>query len=50
MLAFLLFLVAIAIGIYGVVRVVNGDVLIGLILIVVAFLIGPGGYSIFQRY
>lgn len=50
MLTFLLFLLALAIGIYGLVTLVNGQVLLGIILIVVAFLVVPGGYSIFQRH
>lgn len=50
MLALLLFLVAIAIGIYGVVRIINGDLIWGVVLIILALIIGPGGYSIFERY
>ncbi len=45
----LLFLLALLIGVYGVIRLVNGDALLGVILIIVAFIVGPGGYSIFQR-
>ena len=45
----LLWSLALLIGIAGVVRLVQGDVLIGVILIVVALLVGPGGYSIFNR-
>ena len=45
----LLWILALLIGIAGVVRLVQGDVLIGVILIVVALLVGPGGYSIFNR-
>jgi hypothetical protein len=33
--------------IYGIVRIVSGDVLVGLALIIVGCLVGPGGYSVF---
>ena len=42
----LLTILAILIGVYGVVRCVRGDWLIGIILIIVALLIGPAGISI----
>lgn len=45
----LLWILALLIGIAGVVRLVQGDVLFGVILIVVALLVGPGGYSLFTR-
>jgi hypothetical protein len=47
-MVFILWLIAVAIGIYGIMRIVGGDILIGVVLIVVAFLVGPGGYSIFK--
>lgn len=46
---FLLWLLALVIGIYGVVEVLRGEVIFGILLIVLAFLIGPGGYSIFTH-
>lgn len=49
MLAILLFLLAVACAIYGIVLIVNGSIILGIILLVVACLIGPGGYSIFNR-
>lgn len=48
MFAFLLFLLAVAIGIYGLFALFRGEVLLGIILIIIAFLVGPGGYSIFR--
>jgi TM2 domain-containing membrane protein YozV len=45
--ATLLWILAVIIGIFGVLRLVRGDILVGIILIVVAFLVGPGGVSIF---
>lgn len=44
----LLFILAVLIGIFGIVRIVQGDILTGAILLVLAFLVGPGGYSIFR--
>ena len=43
-----LFLVAAVIAIVGVVQLFQGQILFGLILLVVACLVGPGGYSIFR--
>jgi len=45
--ATLLWILAVVIGIFGVLRLVRGDILVGIVLIVVAFLVGPGGVSIF---
>ena len=47
MLYFLLWLVAVILVITGVVRLVRGDVLVGVVLIVLGLLVGPGGVSIF---
>ena len=44
----LLWIIAVIVGIIGVVQLLQGQVLLGIVLIVVAFLIGPGGYSIFR--
>lgn len=43
----ILFIIAVIIAIYGILRLVRGDILIGIVLLVVAALVGPGGYSIF---
>jgi hypothetical protein len=47
-MALILWLIAVAIAFYGIVRIVGGDILIGIVLLVVACLVGPGGYSIFK--
>jgi len=47
MLYFLLWLAAVILVVTGVVRLVRGDVLMGVVLIVVGLLVGPGGVSIF---
>lgn len=43
----ILFIIAVILGIFGVVRIVQGDILWGAILIVLALLVGPGGVSLF---
>lgn len=44
----LLLIAAVIIGIFGVLRIVRGDLIMGIVLIVVALLVGPGGVSIFS--
>jgi len=44
----LLWLLAVVIGIAGIVALVRGQMLWGIGLIVLAFIVGPGGYSIFD--
>lgn len=46
---FLLWIVAVIVGIFGIVKLLGGAIILGIVLIVVAFLIGPGGYSIFKK-
>jgi hypothetical protein len=43
----ILFIIAVIIAIYGIIRIIQGDILWGIVLLVVAALVGPGGYSIF---
>ena len=45
---FLIWLLAVVIGIAGIVSLFRGQVLLGIILIILAFVVGPGGYSIFK--
>ena len=45
----LLWVVAVILAVVGVVQLLQGQLLLGIILIVGAFLVGPGGYSIFRR-
>jgi hypothetical protein len=44
---FILWLIAVALVIYGIVTIVRGQVLMGIVFIVVGLLVGPGGVSIF---
>lgn len=46
-MATLLWIIAVALVIWGIVTLVRGGVLMGILLIVVGLLIGPGGVSIF---
>ncbi len=46
-MATVLWIIAVIIGIFGVLRLIRGDILVGIVLIVLAFLVGPGGVSIF---
>jgi hypothetical protein len=46
-MATLLWIIAVALVIWGIVTLVRGGVLSGILLIVVGLLVGPGGVSIF---
>lgn len=43
----ILFLIAAVLVIWGIVTLVRGQVLLGIVLIIVGLLVGPGGVSIF---
>lgn len=47
MWATILWIAAVIIGIFGIIRLVQRDFIMGAVLIVVALLVGPGGVSIF---
>jgi drug/metabolite transporter (DMT)-like permease len=49
MSATVLWVIAAIIAVVGIVQLVQGQILFGIILLVAACLVGPGGYSIFQR-
>lgn len=44
----LLWILAVLVGLFGISKMVAGQVLLGGLLVVLAFLIGPGGVSIFS--
>lgn len=46
-MATVLWVIAVALVIWGIVTLVRGSVLMGAVLIVVGLLVGPGGVSIF---
>jgi hypothetical protein len=43
----ILWLIAAVLVIFGIVRLLQGYVLVGIVLIIVGCLVGPGGYSLF---
>jgi TM2 domain-containing membrane protein YozV len=43
-----LWLIAVVIGIVGIVQLLQGQIILGIVLLVVAFLVGPGGYRVFR--
>jgi uncharacterized protein YqgC (DUF456 family) len=45
----LLWLVAVIIAIVGIVQLLQGQIILGILLLVAGCLVGPGGYSIFRR-
>ncbi|WP_200807428.1 GPGG-motif small membrane protein [Demequina sp. NBRC 110053] len=47
MLGTILWIIAVVLVILGIVRLIQKDILWGIVLIVVGLLIGPGGVSIF---
>lgn len=46
---FLLWIIAVILVIAGIVQLVKGQMLIGIVLIIVGLLVGPGGVSIFNK-
>lgn len=46
-MTFILWLIAVALVVYGIITLVRGGVLMGIVLIVLGLLVGPGGVSIF---
>ena len=49
MSATVLWIIAAIIAVIGIIVLISGSILWGIVLLVVACLIGPGGYSIFRR-
>ncbi|HEX6569191.1 MAG TPA: GPGG-motif small membrane protein [Acidimicrobiales bacterium] len=43
----ILWLIAAVLVIFGIIRIVQGEVLLGIVLIIVGCLVGPGGVSLF---
>jgi hypothetical protein len=48
MKASLLWIIAAIIVIVGIVQILQGQIIFGIVLIVIGCLVGPGGYSIFR--
>jgi hypothetical protein len=47
-MGFLLWIIAVALVIYGIITLINGSILLGIVLIIVGLAVGPGGWSIFN--
>ena len=47
--AMTLWIIAAVIAVIGIIVMISGSVLWGIILLVAAAVVGPGGYTIFQR-
>ena len=48
-MALLLWIGAVILAILGIIALLSGNILWGIVLLIVAALVGPGGYSIFGR-
>jgi hypothetical protein len=48
-MGFLLWILAVILVIAGIVTLFKGSIIVGIILIVVGFAVGPGGWSVFNR-
>jgi hypothetical protein len=48
-MALILWLIAVVIAVIGIVQLLQGQILLGIILLIVAAAVGPGGWSIFNR-
>ncbi|GAB2751779.1 GPGG-motif small membrane protein [Nocardioides pakistanensis] len=49
MISLLLWIAAVVLVVWGVITLIQGSILMGIVLIVLGLLIGPGGVSIFKR-
>jgi hypothetical protein len=47
-MSFLLWIVAVLLVVGGIINLFQGQILFGILLMVVGFAVGPGGYSIFR--
>jgi len=45
----LLWIIAVILAVVGIVQLIQGQILFGIILLIAACLVGPGGYSVFNR-
>lgn len=46
--ATVLWIIAVIIAVIGVIQLLQGQIIFGIVLLVAAALVGPGGYSIFR--
>ncbi|CAN5641601.1 hypothetical protein BH10ACT2_BH10ACT2_22260 [soil metagenome] len=45
----LLMVLAVILAVVGVVQLLQGQIIFGIVLLIAAALVGPGGYSIFRK-
>lgn len=43
-----LWIIAVVLAIFGVIQLLQGQIILGIVLLVVAAAVGPGGFSIFR--
>ena len=43
-----LWVIAVVLAIFGVIQLLQGQIILGIVLLVVAAAVGPGGFSIFR--
>ena len=48
-MVFLLWILAVILVVWGIVSLVRGQMLMGIVLIIVGLLVGPGGVSLFTK-
>jgi hypothetical protein len=48
-MTFILWILAVILVVSGIVTIVRGQLLFGIVLIIVGLLVGPGGVSLFNR-
>ena len=48
-MVFLLWILAVILVVWGIVTLVRGQTLMGIVLIIVGLLVGPGGVSLFTK-
>lgn len=48
MSATILWIIAVILAIVGIIQLLQGQIILGIVLLVAAALVGPGGYSIFR--
>ena len=49
MSATVLWVIAVILVVVGIVQLIQGQLVLGIVLIVLGCLVGPGGYSLFRR-
>jgi hypothetical protein len=48
-MGFILWIAAVVIAVIGIVQLFQGQIILGIVLLIAAAAVGPGGFSIFRR-